>query len=216
MKTVTALSSILLLLLARGAVASPPGPRDVDACCCCVPGKNVISCTNAIKAKDCVCLAVVCPKGAPTIWEKPKRPQATSTVTLAPDMGLGPAEPAADYRHHPTAPVSAEASILTAAPSPQAPLKDIVLVESRVAAPTLPVAPPAELEVEVEVEAGGSSELAPCCCCDVRHENYSCHMRKKRDCFCGQVVCPSRAPTVWNNDDAEPTAGVTQRIGTVW
>lgn len=112
-------------------------PNPTDACCCCDMSQNAISCTNDIAASDCVCAAVVCPAGAPTVWADGSK-SATPT---------------------PTAVVTTTTTTKPKYPDP--------------------------------------TELAPCCCCDLRVSNIICDVRQRQDCYCVAAECPSGAETKW-------------------
>ncbi|GFP52178.1 hypothetical protein TASIC1_0001033000 [Trichoderma asperellum] len=71
-----------MLLLGASAYRPPvhgPKPPVEDACCCCDISINSISCDRDIPASDCICAAVVCPPGAPTVWHgEPPAPRPTA------------------------------------------------------------------------------------------------------------------------------------------
>ncbi|KAH6610767.1 hypothetical protein Trco_000787 [Trichoderma cornu-damae] len=79
------LAVLPLLLLGASAVKPPPvhGPPPIySGCCCCDISVNQISCDRSIPASDCICAAVVCPSGAPTVWHgEPPLPRPTPTPT---------------------------------------------------------------------------------------------------------------------------------------
>lgn len=71
-------SMLLLGASARRPPAHGPKPPYQDACCCCDISVNSISCDRNITASDCICAAVVCPPGAPTIWHGEPAPRPTA------------------------------------------------------------------------------------------------------------------------------------------
>lgn len=93
------LFAIVPMLLLGASAKHPPvhGPKPpIDACCCCDISINAISCDSAIPASDCICAAVVCPIGAPTIWHgAPPTPRPTSSDAPTKEFYPVPGEPTA-------------------------------------------------------------------------------------------------------------------------
>lgn len=53
-------------------------------CCCCNPKTQAIECSWKQSPEDCICLAIACPTGAPTVWPEGTTQTPTATATSVP------------------------------------------------------------------------------------------------------------------------------------
>ncbi|KAF4339593.1 hypothetical protein FBEOM_6506 [Fusarium beomiforme] len=65
------------------AIAAPAYDKTDGTCCCCDISKPATVCKKDVKPEDCFCAAVMCPAGAPTIWEDNTTPATTTTTGVA-------------------------------------------------------------------------------------------------------------------------------------
>ncbi|KAM5351312.1 hypothetical protein ACJ41O_004035 [Fusarium nematophilum] len=190
-------------LLLGGTTLAAPAHDKRDTCCCCDISEPAIVCRES---DECMCPAVMCPSGAPTIW--------ADVVEPTPAVPAVKREEDEDDSSSPSEEKTPETPFECCCCRPG---ELVVVCDWRsspdkcvcpaIACPT--DAPTIRPEPTTTPAPTPTSSPEPCCCCNIAKEAIVCEVREEHEdqsCICPLVMCPSNAPTLTVYPEPKKTA----------
>lgn len=194
-----ALFTSLVAFSSAVVLAAPHGQASNAPCCCCDSSLNRIACDYSLLASECVCAAVVCPQGAPTVYINGPTPTATTTpeATILPIPEPEDEEPPVVIidPFWPFIPFDPTPVLGSLPPVPSDPNFTPVMPGKPPGIP-FDMPPPGQVHPTNPVLPAEPQRMS-CCCCDPERGANVCRMRAQDDCICTAVACLDDAPYVW-------------------